>query len=81
MYGEEEEALDGTQLAADWTFSGLQKFGQAFIDRLRGKRLPNKILEKVSHYQFRPMSAIDSRLESEYSLLIRTNSDILDHNF
>ena len=47
MHGEEEEVLDGTQLAADWTFSGLQKFGQAFIDRLRGKRLPNKILEKV----------------------------------
>ena len=47
MYGETEEMLDGTQLAADWTFSGLQKFGQAFIDRLRGKRLPNKLLEKV----------------------------------
>ena len=47
MHGEVEEMLDGTQLAADWTFSGLQKFGQAFIDRLRGKRLPNKILEKV----------------------------------
>lgn len=48
MYGESEEMLDGTQLAADWTFSGLQKFGQAFIDRLRGKRLPNKLLEKVN---------------------------------
>lgn len=47
MHGEVEEMLDGTQLAADWTFSGLQKFGQAFIDRLRGKRLPNKLLERV----------------------------------
>lgn len=48
MHGETEEMLDGTQLAADWTFSGLQKFGQAFIDRLRGKRLPNKLLEKAN---------------------------------
>lgn len=48
MHGESEEMLDGTQLAADWTFSGLQKFGQAFIDRLRGKRLPNQLLEKVN---------------------------------
>lgn len=48
MYGEHEEMLDGTQLAADWTFSGLQKYGQAFIDRLRGKRLPNKLLEKAN---------------------------------
>jgi GTPase SAR1 family protein len=51
MHGETEEMLDGTQLAADWTFSGLQKFGQAFIDRLRGKRLASKLLEKVRHFQ------------------------------
>ncbi|XP_043483359.1 uncharacterized protein LOC122511877 [Leptopilina heterotoma] len=48
MYGEEEEVLDGTQLAADWTFSGLQKFGQGLLDRLRGLRLKNKLLEKVN---------------------------------
>lgn len=48
MHGEEEEVLDGTQLAADWTFSGLQKFGQGLLDRLRGLRLNNKLLEKVS---------------------------------
>lgn len=47
MYGEEEEVLDGTQLAADWTFSGLQKFGQGMLDRLRGLKLKNKLLEKV----------------------------------
>lgn len=48
MYGEEEEeVLDGTQLAADWTFSGLQKFGQGMLDRLRGLRFRNKLLEKV----------------------------------
>ncbi|KAL6258381.1 hypothetical protein P5V15_010336 [Pogonomyrmex californicus] len=48
MHGEEEEVLDGTQLAADWTFSGLQKFGQGLLDRLRGLRLDNKLLEKVN---------------------------------
>lgn len=49
MHGEEEEVLDGTQLAADWTFSGLQKFGQGLLDRLRGLRLNNKLLERVSN--------------------------------
>nr|CAD7408415.1 unnamed protein product [Timema cristinae] len=48
MWGDREEALDGTQLAADWTFSGLQKFGQGLLDRLHGLRLPNKLLEKVN---------------------------------
>jgi len=47
MHGDEPEVLDGTQLAADWTFSGLQKFGQGLEDRLRGLKLPSKILEKV----------------------------------
>nr|CAD7568200.1 unnamed protein product [Timema californicum] len=47
MWGDREEALDGTQLAADWTFSGLQKFGQGLLDRLHGLRLPNKLLEKA----------------------------------
>lgn len=48
MHGEEEEILDGTQLAADWTFSGLQKFGQGLLDRLKGLRLNSKLLEKVN---------------------------------
>jgi hypothetical protein len=47
MHGDREEVLDGTQLAADWTFSGLQKFGQGLLDRMRGLRLPNRLLEKV----------------------------------
>uniref|UniRef100_A0A1L8DJG2 Putative endocytosis/signaling protein ehd1 n=1 Tax=Nyssomyia neivai TaxID=330878 RepID=A0A1L8DJG2_9DIPT len=48
MWGEKPEVLDGTQLAADWTFSGLQKFGQGLEDRLRGLKLPSKLLEKVN---------------------------------
>lgn len=47
MHGETEQVLDGTQLAADWTFSGLQKFGQGLQERLRGLKLPSKLLEKV----------------------------------
>lgn len=47
MHGKEPEVLDGTQLAADWTFSGLQKFGQGLEERLRGLKLPNKLLERV----------------------------------
>uniref|UniRef100_A0A146M1R5 Sarcalumenin n=1 Tax=Lygus hesperus TaxID=30085 RepID=A0A146M1R5_LYGHE len=48
MHGEKEEILDGTQLAADWTFSGLQKFGQGLLDRLRGLRLNHPLLQKVN---------------------------------
>lgn len=48
MHGKNPEVLDGTQLAADWTFSGLQKFGQGLEERLRGLKHPSKILEKVS---------------------------------
>ncbi|XP_049885447.1 sarcalumenin [Pectinophora gossypiella] len=48
MHGKNPEVLDGTQLAADWTFSGLQKFGQGLEERLRGLKHPSKILEKVN---------------------------------
>ncbi|XP_052120531.1 sarcalumenin [Frankliniella occidentalis] len=48
MHGERSEILDGTQLAADWTFSGLQKFGQGLLDRLRGVKLKSPLLEKVN---------------------------------
>ncbi|CAF4920611.1 unnamed protein product [Pieris macdunnoughi] len=48
MHGKDPEVLDGTQLAADWTFSGLQKFGQGLEERLRGLRYPSKLLEKVN---------------------------------
>ena len=47
MYGDNEEDIDGTQLSAEWAFSSLQMFGQEFLKKLRGKKLPNKLLEKV----------------------------------
>lgn len=50
MHGKDPEVLDGTQLAADWTFSGLQKFGQGLEERLRGLRYPSKLLEKVTDF-------------------------------
>lgn len=49
-YNENVTVLDGTQLAADWTFSGLQKFGQGLLDRLKGLQLPRSLLEKVKSY-------------------------------
>ena len=47
MYGDNEEEVDGTELAAEWAFSSLQKFGQEFLKKLKGKKMPNKLLEKV----------------------------------
>ncbi|EDV90690.1 midasin isoform X2 [Drosophila grimshawi] len=48
MWGNETEVLDGTQLAADYTFAGLQKFGQGLEERLRGLKMKSKLLEKVN---------------------------------
>ncbi|KAF5289281.1 hypothetical protein FQR65_LT11902 [Abscondita terminalis] len=48
MHGPEPEILDGTELSADYTFSGLQKFGQGLEERLRGYKFPSKLLEKVN---------------------------------
>merc|ERR1712242_293883 len=48
MYGDNEEEVDGTELAAEWAFSSLQKFGQEFLKKLRGKKMPNKLLEKAT---------------------------------
>lgn len=85
MHGEEDEVLDGTQLAADWTFSGLQKFGQGMLDRLRGLRLNNKLLEKVSDrneqsvHCGRPnyISKIYEQSEINISWIIFTGFDLL----
>ena len=48
MYGDQDEELDGTELAAEFELSSLQKFGQEFLKKLRGKKMNNKLLQKVS---------------------------------
>merc|ERR1711892_1388782 len=48
MYGEREEEVDGTEMSAEWAFSSLQKFGQEFLKKLRGKKMPNKLLERAT---------------------------------
>ena len=48
MYGETEEEIEGTELAAEFSFSSLQKFGQDFLEKLRGKKLNNPLLKKVN---------------------------------
>ena len=52
MHGDIEEEIEGTELAAEFTFSSLQKFGQEFLMKLRGKKLPNNLLKKVNNTQF-----------------------------
>jgi len=48
MYGEHDEELEGTELAAEFSFSSLQKFGQEFLKKLRGKKMANKLLQKAT---------------------------------
>ena len=52
MHGDIEEEIEGTELAAEFTFSSLQKFGQEFLMKLRGKKLPNNLLKKVNNTKF-----------------------------
>ena len=47
MYGDQDEELDGTELAAEFELSSLQKFGQEFLKKLRGKKINSKLLQKV----------------------------------
>lgn len=47
MHGNQEEEVEGTELAAEWTFSSLQKFGQEFLKKLKGRKMPSKLLEMV----------------------------------
>jgi hypothetical protein len=48
LHGDRNEELEGTELAAEFGFSSLQKFGQEFLKKLRAKKMPNKLLERVS---------------------------------
>ncbi|CAB4066198.1 Sarcalumenin [Lepeophtheirus salmonis] len=48
MYGDSEEELEGTELAAQFAFSSLQKFGQEFLKKLKGKKMPNQLLKKAT---------------------------------
>ena len=47
MYGETEDDIDGTELSAEWAFSSLQKFGQEFLKKLRGKKFGKMFSEKL----------------------------------
>ena len=50
MHGEQDEELEGTELAAEFQFSSLQKFGQEFLKKLRGKKMANALLQKVNSH-------------------------------
>ena len=47
QYGEYDRDLDGTDLTGHWSFNSLQKFGQNFVDQIRGKALNVPLLKKV----------------------------------
>ena len=51
LHGNRAEELGGTELAAEFGFSSLQKFGQEFLKKLHAKKIPNKLLERVSRYR------------------------------
>ncbi|KAI5703384.1 hypothetical protein M8J75_011187 [Diaphorina citri] len=65
-WGESPTILDGTQLAADWTFSGLQKFGQGLLDRLRGLQLPHPLLEKINIVEIPGILEIRKQVERQF---------------
>ena len=37
-------------MAAEFGFASLQKFGQEFLKKLHAKKMPNKLLERVSQF-------------------------------
>lgn len=45
---EKLQRISGTEMAAHWAFSGVQKFGQRFLDHFKGIGLPHPLLQKVT---------------------------------
>lgn len=47
-YSDKLQKLSGTEMAANWAFSSVQKFGQGFLDHFKGIGLPHPLLQKVT---------------------------------
>ncbi|GBL82321.1 Sarcalumenin [Araneus ventricosus] len=47
-YGAQRRIVSGTELAADWKYAGVQKFGQGFLDHFRSIHIPHPLLQKVT---------------------------------
>ncbi|CAL1261828.1 unnamed protein product [Larinioides sclopetarius] len=45
-YGAQRRIVSGTELAADWKYAGVQKFGQGFLDHFRSIHIPHPLLQK-----------------------------------
>ncbi|TRY73635.1 hypothetical protein TCAL_03348 [Tigriopus californicus] len=69
MHGSQEEEVEGTELAAEWTFSSLQKFGQEFLKKLKGRKMPSKLLEMATFAEIPGVLETGSkkRIERNYS--------------
>ncbi|XP_015922450.2 sarcalumenin-like [Parasteatoda tepidariorum] len=47
-YGETHRIRSGTELAADWRYAGVQRFGQDFLDHFRGVEIKHTLLKKIT---------------------------------
>lgn len=47
-YGDQRQVVSGTELAADWRYAGVQKFGQGFLDHFRSVSVPHTLLKKIT---------------------------------
>lgn len=47
-YADKLQRASGTEMAAHWAFSSVNKFGQGFLDHFRGIGLPHPLLQKAS---------------------------------
>lgn len=47
-YADKLQRESGTEMAAHWAFSSVQKFGQGFLDHFKGIGLPHPLLQKVT---------------------------------
>ncbi|CAN8032656.1 unnamed protein product [Ixodes persulcatus] len=47
-YADKLQRASGTEMAAHWAFSSVNKFGQGFLDHFRGIGLPHPLLQKVT---------------------------------
>lgn len=47
-YGDQKRVMSGTELAADWRYAGVQKFGQGFLDHFRSIQIQHTLLKKIT---------------------------------
>ncbi|UYV75366.1 SRL [Cordylochernes scorpioides] len=46
-HGEDHTKVSGTEMASDWAYSSVQKFGQNFLNHFRGIKMASPLLQKI----------------------------------